>query len=234
MMNFNLMLDILPDLLRATVTTLQLVVLSLAIGLLLAIPLSVLYISRSRLLSLPVKFYIFFIRGTPLLVQIFLVYYGLGQFELIRSSIVWPYLRVPFVCALITFVLHTAAYTANILRGGLQAVHAGQVEAAKACGMSTYQQYRYILFPQALRLILPAYGNEVVAMLKATSLASTITVMELTGMAGEIVSQTFAPYEVFIMAALIYLVLAFILTRALGMLERYLNRYHYKAGASPY
>jgi len=223
-MNFGLMVEILPDLLRAAAVTVQLVSLSLALGMTLAIPLAVLYVSKRWFLSLPAMSYVFFFRGTPLLVQIFLVYYGLAQFEFVRFSFLWPYLRVPFICALITFVLHTAAYTANILKGGIRAVDAGQVEAAKACGMSRFQQYRYILFPQVFCMVLPAYGNEVVAMLKATSLASTITVMELTGVAGTIVSQTFAPYEVFIMAAFIYLMLALVLTRALGMAERYLNR----------
>lgn len=224
-MSFSMMLEILPDLLHAAVTTLELIILTLLLGMILAVPLAVLCVSRRPLLSLPAISYIFFFRGTPLLVQIFLVYYGLAQFEFVRSSFLWPYLRAPFICALITFVLHTVAYTANILRGGLQAVNAGEVEAAKACGMTTFQQYRYIFFPHAFRLILPAYGNEVVAMLKATSLASTITVMELTGAANTIVSQTFAPYEVFITAACIYLVLALILTKALDLLEWNLNKH---------
>lgn len=224
-MSFSMMLEILPDLLHAAVMTLELISLTLLLGMILAVPLAVLCVSRHPLLSLPAISYIFFFRGTPLLVQIFLVYYGLAQFEFIRTSFLWPYLRAPFICALITFVLHTVAYTANILRGGLQGVNAGEVEAAKACGMSTFQQYRYILFPQVFRLVLPAYGNEVVAMLKATSLASTITVMELTGAANTIVSQTFAPYEVFITAACIYLVLALVLTKALGLLEWYLNKH---------
>lgn len=117
-MNFQLMIEILPDLLSAAVTTVQLVCLSLCFGMMLAIPLAVSCVSRHRFFSFPAAAYIFFFRGTPLLVQIFLVYYGLAQFEWVRSSFLWPYLRVPFVCALITFVLHTAAYTANILRGG--------------------------------------------------------------------------------------------------------------------
>lgn len=225
-MNFNLMIKILPDLLHATLITVQLISLSLLFGIMLAVPLAVLYASKRHFFSYPVISYIFFFRGTPLLVQIFLVYYGIAQFECVRASFLWPYLRQPFVCALITFVLHTAAYTANILRGGIEAVNAGEVEAAKACGLSTLQQYCYILLPQAFRIILPAYGNEMIAMLKATSLASTITVMELTGMANSIVSETFAPYEVFIMAAIIYLMLSLVLSRAVGLLEWFLNRHH--------
>lgn len=224
-MNFTLMIDSMPALLRGTVVTIQLLAVTLILGMTLAIPLAILRMQRAPLLSWPVRAYIYFFRGTPLLVQIFLFYYGLAQFDAVRESIFWPWLRQPYVCALLTFVLHTAAYTANILRGAMEAVLAGEVEAARACGMRPAQVYRLILLPRAFRLALPAYSNEVIGMLKGTSLASTVTVMELTGVANTIVSQTFSPYEIFIAAALIYLAITFVLTRALALVEHHWSRH---------
>ncbi|MFT4128867.1 ABC transporter permease [Labrys sp. (in: a-proteobacteria)] len=224
-MNFDLMLESLPALLKGTAITLQLLAASLACGMLIAIPVAILRINGNGVVRLILHCYIYFFRGTPLLVQIFLVYYGLAQFDVVRDSALWPYLRQASVCAILTFSLNTAAYTAYILRGAIQAVPAGEIEAARACGMSTALAYRSIILPHAFRLALPAYGNEVVSMLKSTSLASTITVMELTGVANTIVARTFAPYELFITAALIYLVITYVLTSALRALEHRLSRH---------
>ena len=224
-MNFDLMLESLPALLKGTAITLQLLAASLVCGMLIAIPVAILRINGNRVVRLILHCYIYFFRGTPLLVQIFLVYYGLAQFDVVRDSALWPYLRQASVCAILTFSLNTAAYTAYILRGAIQAVPAGEIEAARACGMSTALAYRTIILPHAFRLALPAYGNEVVSMLKSTSLASTITVMELTGVANTIVARTFAPYELFITAALIYLVITYVLTSALRALEHRLSRH---------
>ena len=127
--------------------------------------------------------YSLFFRGTPLLVQIFLIYFGLGQFGLIRHSFLWPFLREAYVCALITFTLNTAAYSGEILRGGIRAVPRGEIEAARACGMSSFTTYRLVILPRAFSIILPAYSNEVIILLKGTSLASTITLLELMGQA---------------------------------------------------
>jgi len=224
-MNLDLMLESLPALLKGTAITLQLLAASLACGMLIAIPVAILRINGNGVVRLILHCYIYFFRGTPLLVQIFLVYYGLAQFDVVRDSALWPYLRQAWVCAILTFSLNTAAYTAYILRGAIQAVPAGEIEAARACGMSTALAYRSIILPHAFRLALPAYGNEVVSMLKSTSLASTITVMELTGVANTIVARTFAPYELFITAALIYLVITYVLTSALRALEHRLSRH---------
>lgn len=224
-MNLDLMLESLPALLKGTAITLQLLAASLVCGMLIAIPVAILRINGNAVVRLILHCYIYFFRGTPLLVQIFLVYYGLAQFEMVRDSALWPYLRQASVCAILTFSLNTAAYTAYILRGAIQAVPAGEIEAARACGMSTVLAYRSIILPHAFRLALPAYGNEVVSMLKSTSLASTITVMELTGVANTIVARTFAPYELFLTAALIYLVITYVLTSALRALEHRLSRH---------
>ncbi|MCA0000209.1 MULTISPECIES: ABC transporter permease [unclassified Mesorhizobium] len=224
-MNFELMVESLPALLSATVTTIELLVASLFCGMAVALPVAILRVSGPAPVRLLLHWYIYFFRGTPLLVQIFLVYYGLAQLEVVRDSFLWPYLRQAWVCAILTFSLNTAAYTAYILRGAIEAVPAGEIEAARACGMSTALTYRTTILPGAFRIALPAYGNEVVSMLKSTSLASTITVMELTGAANTIVARTFAPYELFITAALIYLTITYVLTTALRALEYRLSRH---------
>jgi polar amino acid transport system permease protein/octopine/nopaline transport system permease protein len=232
-MNLDLMIESLPELLYGTLRTVELLLLTLIFGLVLAVPLAILRVQRAAMYWLPVHTYITFFRGTPLLVQLFLIYYGLAQFDVIRESWAWPYLRQPFVCALLTFGLHTAAYTANILRGAILAVPAGEVEAGRACGMSPSILYRRIILPRAFRLALPAYGNEVISMLKATSLASTVTVMELTGVASTIVARTYAPYEIFVTAAAIYLVLTYAITRAFKHIEHRLSRHLRAAEGRP-
>jgi His/Glu/Gln/Arg/opine family amino acid ABC transporter permease subunit len=232
-MNLDLMIESLPELLYGTLRTVELLILTLIFGLVLAVPLAILRVQRAAMYWLPVHTYITFFRGTPLLVQLFLIYYGLAQFDMIRESWAWPYLRQPFVCALLTFGLHTAAYTANILRGAILAVPAGEVEAGRACGMSPSILYRRIILPRAFRLALPAYGNEVISMLKATSLASTVTVMELTGVASTIVARTYAPYEIFVTAAAIYLVMTYAITRAFKHIEHRLSRHLRAAEGRP-
>jgi polar amino acid transport system permease protein/octopine/nopaline transport system permease protein len=232
-MNLDLMIESLPELLYGTLRTVELLLLTLIFGLVLAVPLAILRVQRAAMYWLPVHTYITFFRGTPLLVQLFLIYYGLAQFDVIRESWAWPYLRQPFVCALLTFGLHTAAYTANILRGAILAVPAGEVEAGRACGMLPSILYRRIILPRAFRLSLPAYGNEVISMLKATSLASTVTVMELTGVASTIVARTYAPYEIFVTAAAIYLVMTYAITRAFKHIEYRLSRHLRAAEGRP-
>lgn len=220
-MDFALMWQSLPALLYACITTLELTFLSLLAGIVIAVPLGLMAARQTGALAWAAETYMFLFRGTPLLVQIFLVYAGLAQFDFIRESFLWPWLRQAFVCALISFSLNTAAYTANILKGALLAVPAGQLEAARACGLKHWQQYCYILLPQAFRLALPAYGNEVLIMLKSTSLASAITVMELTGVAKNIYADTYAPYESFITAAILYWLMSFTLARLLKLAENH-------------
>lgn len=199
--------------------TLMLAGSSLALGAILALGLALLRTSGSRVADAFARQYIFFFRGTPLLVQIFLIYYGLGQFPAVRASFLWPFLRDAWWCALLALTLNTAAYGAEIIRGGLQAVPFGAVEAGRACGMSRLVLFRRIVLPLAVRQALPAYSNEIILMIKATSLASTITLMEITGIAQKINSETFRAVEVFCSAGLIYLAINLTIARLLGAVE---------------
>src|SRR5690606_10378063 len=180
-------------------------------------------LSRSPLLWMPAYGYIFFFRGSPLLIQLFLIYYGLGQFEFIRESFLWPLFRQGYWCAIIAFTLNTAAYTAEIMRGAIQGVPHGEIEAARACGMSGTLLFRRIIAPKALRLVLPAYSNEVILMLQATSLASLVTVVDLMGAASNIVNRSFAIYEIYITAALIYLVMTYAIAWVFKKVEHRLS-----------
>ena len=222
-MVWELFLKWLPKLIQGATLTLELTALSVIAGLIVAIPLG---IARSSKLwyvrSLPYA-YIFFFRGTPLLIQLFLVYYGLGQFEAVRESVLWPYLRSPFWCAVITMTLHTAAYIAEILRGAIQAIPAGEIEAARALGMSRFKTLVHIVLPRATRIGLPAYSNEVILMLKASSLASTVTLLELTGMTRTIIARTYQTVDMFLIAGMIYLVMSFVLIQGFKLLERWLR-----------
>jgi His/Glu/Gln/Arg/opine family amino acid ABC transporter permease subunit len=214
-----------PRYLSGTWLTIQLVVIAAILGLLLAVPVALARLSENGLLRGTATAYSLFFRGTPLLVQIFLVYFGLGQFGFIRSSFLWPFLREAYVCALITFVLNTAAYSAEVVRGGILAVPKGEIEAAKACGMSTFTTYRLVTLPRAFSIALPAYSNEVIILMKGTALASTITLLELMGEAQLISSRTYKPIQVFVIAGIIYYLLTLVITRIFGWLERRYNRY---------
>lgn len=223
MLNFQLMWESVPDLLGGLVVTLELTVSSLILGMILALPLAALRTARTPILWLPAYGYITFFRGTPLLVQIFLIYYGTGQFEWIRTTAMWPILREAYWCAILAFSLNTAAYTAEILRGAIQAVPRGEIEAGLALGMSRWHVFRLISLPRAFRLALPAYGNEIILVIKSSSLASTITLLDITGVARTLVAHTYAPYEVFLVAGALYLVVVLATTRLLAILERWLR-----------
>jgi octopine/nopaline transport system permease protein len=200
--------------------TLQLAGISVAAGLVLAVTLALALQTGNSALTWPIKAYVTVFRGTPLLVQIFLIYYGLGQFRPSLQAVgLWGFFREPYWCAILALTLNTAAYGAEIIRGGLQSVPFGQIEAARACGMSRFLVYRRVVFPIALRQALPSYGNEIILMVKGTSLASIVTLLEVTGIAQQIISQTYRAMEVFICAGAIYLTLNFIITRLLGLLE---------------
>jgi polar amino acid transport system permease protein len=222
-MDLALIVQSLPDLLRGALVTVELVGLALAAGFLLALPLALMRVSRRPWLWGPAYAYIFFFRGTPLLVQIYLVYYGLGQIRAVQESVLWIVLKEPYWCAIIAFSLNTAGYTAEILRGGIQAVPFGEIEAARALGMSRALLFRRIVMPKAFRLALPAYGNEMILMIKGSALASTITILDLTGVARTIIARTFAPIELFVAAAAIYLLITFVVTRAVGATEHWLS-----------
>ncbi|MDZ3836366.1 MAG: ABC transporter permease [Rhodospirillales bacterium] len=224
-MNLDVIVANLPKLAQGAALTLELVALSLIAGAAIALPLALMRVSERGWLRLPAYAYIFVFRGTPLLVQIFLVYYGLGQFEGVRASALWPILREPYWCAIIAFALNTGAYTAEILRGAIQAVPVGEVEAANAFGMSRALSLRRIILPRAVRIALPAYGNEVILMLKGSALASTITLLDLTGMARTIIARTYMPVEIFLAAGLIYLAITFVFVQLFRLLERRLSRH---------
>jgi polar amino acid transport system permease protein len=216
----------LPKLLSGAELTIELVVFSSLAGLVLAFPLGIARSSANPWLRAFPWTYIFFFRGTPLMVQLFLVYYGLSQFDIIRHSFAWPILRDPYWCALITMSLHTAAYIAEILRGAIQAVPVGEIEAAASVGMPRALIMRRILLPRAVRIGLPAYSNEVILMLKGSALASTITLLELTGMARTVIAKTYMPVEIFLATGASYLVISFCLVRLFRFAEWRLNRHH--------
>lgn len=205
--------------------TLELSASAMLFGAVIALGLALARTSKIAVLDMPARLYIFCFRGTPLLVQIFLIYYGLGQFPEVRSSVLWPFLRDPYWCAILALSLNTAAYSAEIIRGGLLSVPVGQIEAARACGMSRTLIFRRISMPLAIRQALPGYGNEMISMVKATSLASIITMMEISGVAAKLISETYRPIEVFVAAGAIYLAITFVLTRVVIALERWLGKH---------
>ncbi len=227
--NWSVIIEHLPRLVDGMWVTLELVFVSGIVGLLLAVPLALMRASHNRWLRLLPYAYIFFFRGTPLLVQIFLIYYGSSQFTFVRESLLWPILREPYWCAIIAFTLNTSAYSAELIRGAIQAVPKGELEAADAFGMSRALKIRRIVLPRAFGIVLPAYGNELILMLKSSSLASTITLLDITGAARSIIARTYTPLEIFFAAGMFYLLIAAVLIGAFRLLERRLNRHqHYK------
>jgi octopine/nopaline transport system permease protein len=221
-MDIDLIIESISVLVHGIFLTLSLTLLSLVISFMLSVPLSLLRASPNRAFSGSVLVYTYVFRGTPLLVQLFLVYYGLSQLAVIRQSIFWPLLREPFWCALAAFSLNSTAYTTEVFKAGIVAVPRGIVEAGQALGLSRLMQIRLIIFPLAFRTVLPSYANEVIGMVKASSLASTVTLLEITGLARRMVSETFAPYEVFLAAGLLYLLLNFIVSAFFRLLEMHL------------
>lgn len=201
--------------------TLQLVFLALAIGLAMAIPLGVMRTSRNPLINGPVWAFTYFFRGTPLLVQMFLLYYGLGQMQaMIDLSQQFVFLKDAYWYALVAFTLNTAAYTTEIIRGAIEGTPYGEVEAARACGMSKLQTYHRIILPSAFRRALPAYSNEVIFMLHGSAIASVITIVDLTGAARIIASRYYNPFEAFIAVGFLYFCITFALIGGFKLLEQ--------------
>ena len=223
--DFALIVESVPKMLTGVSITLELLILSTLFGTLLAIVTVLMRIGPYRWLRWPAIAYIYFFRGTPMLVQIFVIYYGIAQFEFVRDSFIWPVLRVPFWCAIIAFTLNVGAYTAEILRGGIQGVDKGLLEAGSALGLSKSQRFVHITTPIAVRLALPAYGNEIISLMKSTALASTITIFDTMGVARTIMAQTFKPYEVFISAAIIYLCIVWFIQKGIALAEWRFGRY---------
>jgi arginine/ornithine transport system permease protein len=201
------------------VTTIQLVFLSLVIGLIIALPLGILRTSKNPFINKPIWAYVYFFRGTPLLVQLYLIYYGTAQIKGIQETIFWNILSEAFYPCLIAFVLNTAAYTTEIIRGAIEATPKGEIEAAKAYGMNAWKRMLRIVLPSALRRGLPAYANEVIFMLHASSIASVVTIVDLTGAARDIYARYYAPFEAFLFVAAIYLCLTFALIYTFRQIE---------------
>ena len=219
-MDLDLMISSFPKLLNATLVTLKLLSLSLIFGLILGLFFAILRINKNIFLNRFSYFYSYIFRGTPLLVQIFIIYFGLGQIEFLRSSFLWIILKEPYWCAIIAFSLNTGAYTSEILRSAFETINKGFIEAGDSLGISKKIIFYKIQIPIAIRQSLPAYGNEIILMLKGTSLASTVTLMDLTGVAKYIISTTFKPIEVFIVAGGIYLFMTFIIHNFIRYLEK--------------
>ena len=219
-MDFDLMITSFPKLSGATVITLKLLSASLFFGLFLGLFFAILRLNKNIFINKFAYGYSYVFRGTPLLVQIFIIYFGLGQIEYLRSTVLWVVLKEPYWCAIIAFTLNTGAYTSEILRSAFQTIKPGIIEAGKSLGISNKIIFYKIQIPIAIRQSLPAYGNEIILMMKGTSLASTVTLMDLTGVAKYIISTTFKPIEVFIVAGGIYLFMTFIIHNVIKYLEK--------------
>ena len=227
-MDYEVIFSNIPLYFEGLWVTIQLVIVALVLGFILALPIALLATSRSAWFRLFPKAYIYFFRGTPLLVQMFMIYHGMGQFELVRESVIWIVFKEAYWCALIAFALNTAGYTAEILRGTIEQTPYGEIEAARACGMSKSTLYRRIILPGTFRRALPAYGNEVIFMLHGSALAGVVTIVDLFGAAKIVNSRHFVPFESFITAGFFYLCLTFIIVSLFKILE-----YHWYAHLRP-
>lgn len=218
--DYNVIWDSQPLYFGGLLMTFKLLAISLTFGLLAALPLGLMRVSKNPWVNMPAWLYTYVIRGTPMLVQLFLIYYGLAQFAAVRESFFWPWLSSATFCACLAFAINTSAYTAEIIAGSLKATPAGEIEAARAMGMSKAKMYRRILLPSALRRALPQYSNEVIMMLQTTSLASIVTLIDITGAARTVNAQFYLPFEAYVTAGVFYLCLTFILVRLFKIAER--------------
>ncbi len=219
-MDIELMINSFPKLLNATLITLKLLSVSLILGLFIGLGFAILRMNNNKLINKFAYGYSYIFRGTPLLVQIFIIYFGLGQIEYLRTTFLWVVLKEPYWCAIIAFSLNTGAYTSEILRSAFQTIKPGYLEAGRSLGIPSKIIFTKIQIPIAIKQSLPAYGNEIILMLKGTSLASTVTLMDLTGVAKYIISTTFKPVEVFIVAGGIYLFMTFMIHNVIKYLEK--------------
>ena len=219
-MDIELMVNSFPKLLSASLITLKLLSVSLIVGLLIGLLFAILRLNKNIFINKFAYGYSYLFRGTPLLVQIFIIYYGLGNIEYLRTTFLWVILKEPYWCAIIAFSLNTGAYTSEILRSAFQTIKPGIIEAGKSLGVPSKIIFYKIQIPIAIRQSLPAYGNEIILMLKGTSLASTVTLMDLTGVAKYIISTTFKPIEIFIVAGGIYLFMTFVVHNVIKFLEK--------------
>jgi len=216
----DLMIESFPRLINATKLTIELTLLSLFFGIFVGIFFALLRTSEVKLFFFISYYYSYILRGTPLLVQIFIIYFGLAQIEWIRESFLWVVLKEPYSCAILAFTLNTGAYSSEIFRSAFETISKGIIEAAEGLGLNKINIFFRIKLPIAIKQSLPAYGNEMILMLKGTSLASTVTLLDLTGVAKHIISTTFRPVEVFIVAGGIYLFMTFIIHHFIKFLEK--------------
>jgi arginine/ornithine transport system permease protein len=219
-MDWQIITDSLPLYVQGIRTTLVLLAISLASSFVLSVPLAVARISPKHWLSKPVWLFTYVMRGTPLLVQLFIIYHGLAQFEAVRESAAWVLLKNAWFCAWLAFTLNSAAYTTEIFAGALKATPVGEIEAARSYGLSGVALYRRILLPSALRRALPQYSNEVVGLMHATAIASTVTLVDITRVARDVNATHLLVTESFGVAAVIYFVLTFSLVGVFKLLER--------------
>ena len=219
-MDFTIMASSLPKLLGAAIITIKLLSLSLFFGIFIGLLFAILRLNKNPFLNKFAYGYSYVFRGTPLLVQIFIIYFGLGQIEYFRTTFLWVIFKEPYWCAIIAFALNTGAYTSEILRSAFQTIKPGIIEAGKSLGIPNRIIFYKIQVPVAIRQSLPAYGNEIILMMKGTSLASTVTLMDITGVAKYIISTTFKPIEVFIVAGSIYLFMTFLIHNLIKYLEK--------------
>ncbi|MBJ6988077.1 MULTISPECIES: ABC transporter permease subunit [unclassified Devosia] len=219
-MNFQLIWDNLGFFAQGAQLTIFLTIASLALAFVASVPLALARNSANRYVSGAVAGYTLLFRGTPLLVQLFLIYYGLAQFDLVRESVLWPWLSSPLICVILAFVLNTTAYTTEIFAGSLRHIPVGEIEAAKSFGMRPLAMTRHILLPAMLTRSLQLYGNETILMMHATSLASTVTLLELTGVARNISLNRYVMLEPYVAIGVIYLVLSLVLVGIFRFAER--------------
>ncbi len=227
-MSLDYIFGLLPRLLAGTWTTILLLVLSWVFGNALAIGTAVARTSRSMALRAPSWAYIQVIRGTPLLAQLYLLYYGLGSVFAnmpgLRASFLWPVLRDGFWYAVVALAVSTGAYSGEILRGAIAAVPAGEIEAARALGLRPRHVTRLIVLPRAIQACLPALGGETILLLKSTALASTVTVLDVMGQAQKARSESFRVYDTLLSAAAVYILLTLVITRLFAWAELRMNR----------
>lgn len=225
-LNWQAVIDQIPTMMKASIVTIELVALSCVLGLILGVIVGLMRSSKHLWIKALPFAYIFFFRGTPLLIQIFLIYQGLGQFEFIKKSILWePIFQKAYWCAIIAFTLNTAAYIAEIVRGAIAAIPKGELEAADAIGMSKLQKIRRITLPRAFGIMIPAYSNEVIFILKGSALAASITIAELTYTAKNLMAKNYMHFEMYIAAGVIYLVLAWIVMFGFKLFENHINKH---------
>ena len=222
-MDLDFALEHMPRLLKAAKLTIELTIFSLFFGIFVGVFFAVLRTSKNKILFFISYYYSYVFRGTPLLVQIFIIYFGLAQVEWIRESFLWVFLKEPYSCAILAFTLNTGAYSSEIFRSAFETINKGIVEAAEGLGLNKVQTFFKVKLPIAIKQSLPAYGNEMILMMKGTSLASTVTLLDLTGVAKHIISTTFRPVEVFIVAGSIYLLMTFIIHNLIKILEKKLD-----------